>query len=227
MKKQVGTKKYVLLSLNCYNDLLSLKRSSAVNFEEQQQQQLPSQSEQAKIEILEAIPSSHSNSEAIAKLSVSSQLVNNNNNKDFPSYNATTTDQTSLPENKFLPDKAVDKVLDTLLASGMSSGKIERTKRILNILSQKNFTLDRESGIIQGKDNKKSSSNLLDFFIDIQSPNKKLTKDDLELISQLQLLPHLVANTFAKKIASNTPHGQGQHQVPPTTTSTPTWLSIF
>ena len=61
MKKQVGTKKYVLLSFNCYNDLLSLKRSSAVNFEEQQQQ-LPSQSEQAKIEILGASPSSHSNS---------------------------------------------------------------------------------------------------------------------------------------------------------------------
>ena len=221
MKKQVGTKKYVLLSLNCYNDLLSLKRSSAVNFEEQQQK-LPSQSEQAKIEFLGASPSSHSNSEAIAKLSVSSQLVNNNN-KDFPSYNATTTDQTSLPENKFLPDKAVDKVLDTLLASGMSSGKIERTKRILNILSQKNFTLDRESGIIQGKDNKKSSSNLLDFLIDIQISNKKLIKDDFELISQLQLLPHLVANTFAKRIASNTP----QHQEPPTTTSTPTRLSIF
>ena len=55
MKEQVGTKKYVLLSLNCYNDLLSLKRSSAVNFEEQQQQ-LPSQSEQAKIEILGASP---------------------------------------------------------------------------------------------------------------------------------------------------------------------------
>ena len=160
-------------------------------------------------------------------MSVSSQLVNNNNNKDFPSYNVTTTDQTSLPEHKFLPDKAVDKVLDSLLASGMSSGKIERTKRILNILSQKKFTLDRESGIIQGKDNKKSSSNLLDFLIDIQSPNKKLTKDDLELISQLQLLPHLVANTFAKRIASNTPRGQGQHQGPPTTTSTPTWLSIF
>ena len=227
MKKQVGTKKYVLLSLNYYNDLLSLKRSSAVNIEEQQQQQqqLPSQSEQAKIEILGTSPSSHSNSEAIAKLSVSSQLVNNKN-KDFSSCNA-TTDQTSLPENKFLPDKVVDKVLDTLLASGMSSGKIERTKRILNIRSQKDFTLDRESGIIQGKYNKKSS-NLLDFLIDIQSPNKKLTKDDLELISQLQLLPHLVANTFAKRVASNTPHGQGQQQQDqPNTTSTPTWLSIF
>ena len=173
---------------------MSLKRSSAINLE-QQQQQLPSQSEQAKIEILSASPSSHSNSEAIAKLSVSSQLVNNNN-KDFSSRTA-TTDQTSLPENKFLPEKVVDKVLDTLLASGMSSGKIERTKRILNILSQKDFTLDRESGIIQGRD-KKSSSNLLDFLIDIQSPNKKLTKDDIQLISQLQLLPHLVANTFAK-----------------------------
>ena len=198
MKKHVGTKKYVLLSLSYYNDLLSLKRSSAVKLEQQQQQQqqLPSQSEQAKIEILSASPRSHSNSEAIAKLSVSSQLVNNNNNKDFSSCNA-TTDQTSLPENKFLPEKVVDKVLDALLASGMSSGKIERTKRILNILSQKHFTLDRESGIIQGKD-KKSSSNLLDFPIDIQSPNKKLTKDDIELISLLQLLPHLVTNTFAK-----------------------------
>ena len=47
MKKQVGTKKYALLSLNYYNDLLSLKRSS-VNLEEQQ---IPSQSEQAKNEL--------------------------------------------------------------------------------------------------------------------------------------------------------------------------------
>ena len=126
MKQQVGSKKSgrVLLSLNYYNDLLSLKGSS-VNLEEQ----LPSQSVQAKIEILGASPSSHSNSEAIAKLSVSSQFVNNNNkNKDFSSCNARTDQKGAcLRENKFLPDKAVDKVLDTLLASGMSSGRIERS----------------------------------------------------------------------------------------------------
>ena len=226
MKKQVGTKKYVLLTLNYYNDLLSLKRSSAVNLE--QQQQLPSQSEQAKIENLCASPSSHSNSEAIAKLSVPSQSSTTTTIKIFPPATPQQIKLACLKTKKFLPDKVVDNVLDTLLASGMSSGKIERTKRILNILSQKDFTLDRESGIIQGKYNKKSSSNLLDFLIERQNPNEKLTKDDLELISQLQLLPHLVANTFAKRVASNTPHGQGQQQQDqPNTTSTPTWLSIF
>ena len=79
---------------------MSLKRSS-VNLEEEQ-------SDKAKTDILSASPSSLFNSEAIAKLSVSSQLVNNSNtNKDATS----TIDHkgASFPENEFIPDEAVKK----------------------------------------------------------------------------------------------------------------------
>ena len=233
MKKQVGTRKYVLLSLNSYNDLLIRKNSSADD--------IPgSQVKQAKNEILGASCSvNQSDSEALAKLNVSSELFKNSNtNNDFSlclspqekdQTNASSQATESLAEqNKFLPVHAVDKVLDALLESGMSSGKIERSKRILNIFNQKHFTLDTVTGVIQGKDGLKSTINLLEFLIAIQSPNKKLASEDLEIISKLKLPPHLVANTFAKRVTkatAATSHRETSNQF--SAGASPTWLSIF
>ena len=110
----------------------------------------------------------------------------------------------------------------------MSSAKIERSKRILNIFNQKHFTLDTVTGVLQGKDGLKSKINLFDFLIAVQNPNNKLASEDLEIISKLQLPPHLVANTFAKKVTkatSATSHGETSYQF--SAGASPTWHSIF
>ena len=199
MNKQVASKKFILLSLDSYNDLIV---NSSI-----------SEKTSAKKEIREAIlVRNKPNSQVAAQQSVSSALFDGDTST-APSP-PPENDQTSEEEqNKFISDQLAESVFDNLAATGLSSSKIERSKRIIKQLSRTSkVVLDMSSGAIvlnsdtAGEANAclRSSSSLIDFLTNLQNPNKKkLSNKDLAIVRETSLSPHLIANKFAKKSASH------------------------
>ena len=198
MNKQVASKKFILLSLDSYNNLIV---SSSL-----------SEKTSAKKEIREAIlVGNKPNSQVAAQLSVSSALFDG----DTPTAPSPPpeNDQTSEEEqNKFISDQLAERVFDNLAATGLSSSKIERSKRIIKQLSRSSkVVLDTSLGsIVLNSDTARganaclrSSSSLIDFLTNLQNPNKKLFDEDLAIVRETSLSPHLIANKFAKKSASH------------------------
>ena len=166
----------------------------------------------AKKEIREAIlVGNNSDSQVAAQLSVSSALFDG----DTPTASSPTpeNDQTSAQkQNKFISEQLAERVFDNLAATGLSSSKIERSKRIIKLLNRSSkVVLDTSSGaIVLNSDTTgganaclRSTSNLIDFLTNLQSPNKKLSNEDLSIVRETGLSPYLIANKFAKNSASH------------------------
>ena len=168
MTKQVASKKCILLFLDSYNDLIV---NSSL-----------SEKTSAKKEIREAILVDNSDSQVAAQLSVSSALLDG----DMPTAPSPTpeSDQTFAEEqSKFISVQLTERVFDHLAATGLSSSKIERSKRIIKLLSRfSKVILDTSScAIVLNSDTKgganaclRSTRNLIDFLTNLQSPNKKI-----------------------------------------------------
>ena len=146
-----------------------------------------------------------------AQLSVSSALFD----EDTPTASSPTpeNDQTSAQkQNKFISEQLAERVFDNLAATGLSSSKSERSKRIIKLLSRSaKVVLDTSSGaIVLNSDTTgganaclRSTSNLIDFLTNLQSPNKKFSNEDLSMVRETGLSPYLIANKFAKNSASH------------------------
>ena len=200
MNKQVASKKFILLSLDSYNDLIV---NSSL-----------SEKTSAKKEIREAIlVGNKPNSQVAAQLSVSSALFDGDTpTAPSPPPENDQTINVEEEQNKFISDQLAERVFDNLAATGLSSSKIERSKRIIKQLSRSSkVVLDTSSGaIVLNSDTAgganaclRSSSSLIDFLTNLQNPNKKLSNEDLAIVRETSLSPHLIANKFAKKSASH------------------------
>ena len=112
-------------------------------------------------------------------------------------------EKTVLPSNSSTPALInIESVVDQLVSSGLSGGKLERARTILKLLNQSpdKYVVDKESGRIRCiSSNLTSDSNLLDFLIHLQQPTKRLKSSDLKIVQELKVGPHIFANTYAKQ----------------------------
>ena len=111
-----------------------------------------------------------------------------------------------------------NQILEELTLTGLSSGKIEKSKTIIKLLQNSTtVTTDKHTGKIQRKTGgPPSDSNLFELLINIQHPTKKISPADLTLVKELKIAQHLVANTNAKSVSPKLAKDLNT-----------TWLSMF
>ena len=208
MSKQtkVEAKKFLLISLQTYNELLNGNKTV--------------QDSQTSTSTTKEYLLSHSNknneTDVAAQLSVAATL----NQVPKPGGSNQETDE-MIPrehqQNNLISDEA-NEIVEQLLSTGLSSGKIEKSKAIIKLLQKsETIAIDKQTGKLQNKSGgPPSESNLFQLLMNIQHPTKKFSPADLELIRALKIAQHLVANTNAKAVSLKL-----------TRDSNNTWLSMF
>ena len=112
--------------------------------------------------------------------------------------------------------KSENVILD-LLSCGLSGGKVERARQILRKISNsEHVSINNISGRICLHDTDTGLA-VLDFLSDIQIPTKKIDDLNLDLVRRLRLPEYLLANTFAKKVASEMKSGSNEDDESPFT----------
>ena len=97
-------------------------------------------------------------------------------------------------------------ILD-LLSCGLSGGKVERAQQILRKISNsEHVSINIVSGRICLHDTDTGLA-VLGFLSDIQIPTKKIDNLSLDLVRRLRSPEYLLANTSAKKVASEMKSG--------------------
>ena len=95
-----------------------------------------------------------------------------------------------------------DQIVLDLLSSGLSGGKVQRARQILQKVDQCNvISIDRNSGrlMLHGRD---LGSTVFDFLNDLQTTTKNLNEGTLDQVRRLKLPNFLIANTHAKRVAT-------------------------
>ena len=111
--------------------------------------------------------------------------------------------------------KSENVILD--LSCGLSGGKVERARQILRKISNsEHVSINNISGRICLHDTDTGLA-VLDFLSDIQIPTKKIDDLSLDLVRRLRLPEYLLANTFAKKAASEMKSGSNENDESPFT----------
>ena len=94
-----------------------------------------------------------------------------------------------------------DKIVLDLLSSGLSGGKVERARQILQKNDQCNVSIDRDSSRLLLHD-KDLGLTVFDFLNDLQTTTKNLSETTLYLVKRLKLPTFLLANTNAKRVST-------------------------
>ena len=194
--------KFILISQQTYNELLNANNTI--------KQESPSVKE-----VL--LSDSRANeSDIAAQLSVAATLNKKNLKQESDQEPREMLANEHLQTN--LSGNEVKQIVEELLSAGMSSGKVEKSKTIIKLLQNSDtITVDKQTGRIQSRrGGPQSDSNLFELLINIQHPTKKISHGDLELIKELKIAQHLIANTNAKAVSPKL-----------TRDSNTTWLSMF
>ena len=109
--------------------------------------------------------------------------------------------------------KSENVILDPL-SCGLSGGTVKRARQILRKISNsEHVSINNISGRIYLHDTDTGLA-VLDFS-DIQIATKKIDNLGLDLVRRLRLPEHLLANTFAKKVASERKSGSNEDDESP------------
>ena len=198
--------------------------------------------EKQKHQLLSQVPASQGYTSSLEKQSeaVTSQAIDkeqaliaqidlNSRLHDQKKSNA----ETSIPqENIDRPqNNTPDKVLGSLLQSGIAGGKIERSRQILkSIQKNERVSIDENNQNIF-VDQQDTSINIIDFLTALQVNTKQLPKQFLNLVEILALPQFLLANTYARQTSSRiynrSEHGESPRKRIKLDTDPPKgWLTI-
>ena len=112
--------------------------------------------------------------------------------------------------------KSENVILD-LLSGGLSGGKLQRAQQILRKISNsEHVSINNISGRICLYDTDTELA-VLDFLSDIQISTKNIDDLSLDLVRRLRLPEYLLANTSAKKMASEMKSGSNEDVESPST----------
>ena len=95
-----------------------------------------------------------------------------------------------------------DRIVLDSLSSGLSGGKVERARQILQKIDECNvISIDRNSSrlMLHGRD---LGLTVFGFLNDLQTTTKNLNEGILDLVRRLKLPKFLLANTHAKRVAT-------------------------
>ena len=196
MSKAVASKKFVLLALESYQDLLR----------KQQQQEDSSPIKSLNQRLLEGGERTTTDSEVVASLNLTKRFDNSAAEHNKLAEEVVEPPKEVVEEKaNFLSERGQETIVEHLILSGCSGGKVERSKIILKTFNRtKLFRLNKETGHIEIPEKSvQSSSDLLTFLIHLQSPNKKLSTEDLAILRELKVGQHLIANTYGKHAVTN------------------------
>ena len=120
-----------------------------------------------------------------------------------------------------------DQIILDLLSPGLSGGKVERARQILQKVDQCNvISIDRNSGrlMLHGRD---LDSTVFDFLNDLQTTTKIVNEGTLDLFRRLKLPNFLLANTHAKRIAKEVADYDDNGKDGIESYSTAKWLRLY
>ena len=103
--------------------------------------------------------------------------------------------------------KPSDQVLSNVLESGVTGGKVERSRQILKKVADCERTAIDDTNHTIILDQKNTEISVVEFLSALQVNTKQLSKKFLPLIEVLRLPQFLLANTYARHTSS-----QNQHQ---------------
>ena len=193
MSKAVASKKFVLLALESYQDLLR-----------KQQQEDSSPIKSLNQRLLEGERTT-TDSEVVASLNLTKRFDTSAAEHNKIAEVVEPPKEVVEEKANFLSERGQETIVEHLILSGCSGGKVERSKIILKTFNRtKLFRLNKETGHIEIPEKSvQSSSDLLTFLIHLQSPNKKLSTEDLAILRELKVGQHLIANTYGKHAVTN------------------------
>ena len=177
---QSAADEFILISVDTYKQLTTAAISQ------------PSGEESTKQAILQN--KNLGESETLAQLSIASAL--NSKSVDLPESGREDEKKKSSQEASQLTTEQVECVIDELTKSGLSGGKIERSKTIIKLLNESTLiSIDGNTGKLHGNfDGSASTSDLIEFLINLQLPTKKISPEDLHIFKELKIGSHLVGN---------------------------------
>ena len=120
-----------------------------------------------------------------------------------------------------------DKIVQDLLSSGLSGGKVERARQILQKNDQCNVvSIDRDSSRLLLHD-RDLGLTVFDFLNDLQTTTKNLSETTLYLVKRLKLPTFLLANTNAKRVSTEVARYDSNEIEEVGSCSTAKWLRLY
>ena len=192
------------LILITHEESIFLKRQEKTpDAREKQKQQLLSKSEVTESKV-EPVEEEHFKTFNTAKDLPEDTLVAQLNlnaryqSKDFGSSNNTETKQSY----KF----SSDQVLSNLLESGVTVGKVERSRQILKKVEDCDRTTIDQTNQTINLDQQDTGVSVVEFLTALQVNTKQLPKNFHALVEVLRLPQFLLANTYARQTSSQNQH---------------------
>ena len=218
-----STKEFVLITLDEYMSLLSLKTTKS----EIAKSDIANLSESFPQAILPNVDKRTSCEQQETNAEKTCTQINLNSRLQAPP-------KRSAPADEDISDKAktlakTDRIVLDLLSSGLSGGKVERSRQILQKIDQtKDVSIDSNSGRLLMHD-RDVNIPIFDFLNDLQVTTKKLSENALELIRRIRIPEFLIANTNAKRVASEIAHYHEENDLDEKigSSSTAKWLRLY
>ena len=143
--------------------------------------------------------------EPVQQLSEEALVAQLNLNSRYPTETELTKSSEKVNESRQKPS---DQVLSNLLESGVTGGKVERSRQILKKIEDcERTTIDDTNHTIL-LDQQDTGISIVEFLSALQVNTKQLPKRFLTLVEVLRLPQFLLANTYARHTSS-----QNQHQI--------------
>ena len=154
-----------------------------------------------------------------AQLNLNSRLAHTQKRNDA------TLDDTIADRTKTIAE--TDKIVLDLLSSGLSGGKVERARQILQKIDQcKIVSIDRDSSRLLLHD-RDLGLTVFDFLNDLQTTTKNLGETTLDLVKRLKLPTFLLAKTNAKRVSTEMARYDSNEIEEVGSCSTAKWLRFY
>ena len=153
------------------------------------------------------------------QLNLNSRLTQAQSRKDA------TPDDTLAGRTKTIAK--IDKIVLDLLSSGLSGGKVERARQILQKVDQCSVvSTDGNSRRLLLHD-RDLGLTVFDFLNDLQTTTKNLNEGTLDLVKRLKMPNLLLANTHAKRVATEVAAYDSNDKEESGGCSTAKWLRLY
>ena len=204
------TKEFILITLDEYSSLVAGKISidnHAFVTPNDTRSRTPEFCAKSNLENLIDTPSDFPRASECAQMNLKTR---------FGKATTSTLSDAKRTEGSATAVKSENVILD-LLSCGLSGGKVERARQILRKISNnEHVSINNISGRICLHETDTGLA-VLDFLSDIQTPTKKIDDLSLDLVRRLRLPKYLLANTFAKRMASEMKSGSNEDDESPFT----------
>ena len=203
------------IMLITHEEYISLKRQEkSTDAREKQKQHLLSKFAEATQTNFEPIEDNQIKTYNTTKeLPEDSLVAQLNLNSCYHSGDSSTSNAVEIKQSYKNPS---DQVLSNLLESGVTGGKVERSRQILKKIEDCERTAIDKTNQTINLDQQGTGVSVVEFLSALQVNTKQFPKNFLTLVEILRIPPFLLANTYARQTSN-----QNQHQIRLTSAASP------